>query len=71
MNIKKWSQQMPAEEKKNPRHPEVTFLPPLGMVLAFFDKKVRQPAEKKEADASDEKTVEKLIEKLSEKEKHE
>ena len=57
---------MPAEDKKDPRHPEVTFLPPLGMVLAFFDKKVRKSAGKKEADASDEKTVEKLIEKLSE-----
>ena len=57
---------MPAEDKKDPRHPEVTFLPPLGMALAFFDKKVRKSTSKKEADVSDEKTVEKLIEKLSE-----
>jgi hypothetical protein len=59
------------EEKKEPRHPEVTFLPPLQMVLSFFDKKARertlkkQEAEKKKE--SDEKTVTKLIEKLSEK----
>jgi hypothetical protein len=65
---------MPEEDEKKekePRHPEVTFLPPLNMVLAFFDKKKRKPAEKKEADASDEKTVEKLIEKLSEKKEDE
>ena len=66
---------MPAEDKKEPRHPEVTFLPPLGMVLAFFDKKSRERAQKKQ-DAqnqkeNDEKTVEKLIEKLSEKKKDE
>ena len=59
------------EEKKELRHPEVTFLPPLQMVLSFFDKKARertlkkQEAEKKKE--SDEKTVTKLIEKLSEK----
>jgi len=66
---------MPEEEKKEPRHPEVTFLPPLQMVLSFFDKKARERAQKKQ-DAQkqkekDEKTVEKLIEKLSEKDKDE
>ena len=59
------------EEKKEPLHPEVTFLPPLQMVLSFFDKKARERALKKqEAEKkkeSDEKTVTKLIEKLSEK----
>ena len=69
MSIKKWLKQMPADDKKEPRHPEVTFLPPLGMVLAFFDKKGRERAQKKQdLESSDEKTVEKLIEKLSEKE---
>ncbi len=62
---------MPADDKKKPRHPEVTFLPPLGMVLSFFDKKARERALKKQEDEqkkeSDEKTVAKLIEKLSEK----
>ncbi|NWG08131.1 MAG: hypothetical protein HXY35_15750 [Chloroflexi bacterium] len=53
------------EEKKEPPHPEVTFLPPLQMVLSFLDEKLRKRVPKK--DASDEKTVEKLIEKLSEK----
>jgi hypothetical protein len=62
---------MSADDKKDPRHPEVTFLPPLGMVLAFFDKKARTSAGKKDADVSDEKTVEKLIEKLSEKKEDE
>jgi hypothetical protein len=27
------------DEKTKPRHPEVTFLPPLDMVLSFFKKK--------------------------------
>jgi hypothetical protein len=62
---------MSADDKKDPRHPEVNFLPPLGMVLAFFDKKARKSAGKKDADVSDEKTVEKLIEKLSEKKEDE
>ena len=57
------------DEKKEPRHPEVTFLPPLEMVLAFFDKKKNKRTRKEEA--SDEKSVEKLIEKLSEKEEDE
>lgn len=56
-------------EKKKPLPPETNFLPPLKMFLAFFDKEAR----KKKKDApeqkdSDEKNVEKLIEKLSEKE---
>jgi hypothetical protein len=51
-------------------HPETFFLPPLKMILAFFDKESR---EKKKKDAEEkektvEKNVEKLIEKLSEKE---
>jgi len=29
------------DEKKKPRHPEVTFLPPLDMVLSFFKKKAK------------------------------
>jgi hypothetical protein len=60
------------DEKKGPRHPETNFLPPLNMILTFFDKAFRksdstdQTAEdKKEVDG---KSVEKLIEKLSEKE---
>jgi len=58
------------EEKKEPRHPEVTFLPPLGMVLSFFDRKTRERVQKKQESQQkeNEKTVEKLIEKLSEKE---
>ena len=60
---------MPDKDKKAPRHPEVTFLPPLEMVLAFFDGKAGTRSGKNEKpEASDEKTVEKLIEKLSEKE---
>lgn len=59
------------KDKKEERHPETNFLPPLSMVLTFFDNTFRkrnkkaQTIEEKEAD---EKNVEKLIEKLSEKE---
>ena len=33
-----WRLRMP-DEKTKPRHPEVTFLPPLDMVLSFFKRK--------------------------------
>ena len=59
------------KKKKEPGHPETFFLPPLKMILAFFDKESRQ-REKKKKQATEENTVEKnvekLIEKLSEKE---
>jgi hypothetical protein len=58
-----------SDEKKKPLHPETNFLPPLKMFLAFFDKEARK--RKKDAakqEDPDEKNVEKLIEKLSEKE---
>lgn len=59
-------------EKKAPRHPEVNFLPPLDMVLTFFDRTLRERDEQKKTDEEqkeiNEKNVEKLIEKLSEKE---
>jgi electron transfer flavoprotein alpha/beta subunit len=54
------------KKEKEPFHPETSFLPPLKMFLAFFDKESRQKKQKQED--SDEKKVEKLIEKLSEKE---
>jgi hypothetical protein len=64
---------MSDEKKKRPLHPETFFLPPLKMVLAFFDKEARQSKQKEKdtekQEVSDEKNVEKLIEKLSEKEK--
>lgn len=51
---------------------ETFFLPPLKMVLAFFDKDSRQREKSKKDAEKQEKTVEenlgKLIEKLSEKE---
>lgn len=62
---------MSDDKKKDPVHPETFFLPPLKMILAFFDKESRQREEKKKTaekqETSDEKNVEKLIEKLSEK----
>lgn len=64
---------MSDEKKKDASqpHPETFFLPPLKMILAFFDKETRQ-REKKKKETKEEKTVEKnvekLIEKLSEKE---
>jgi hypothetical protein len=60
---------MSDEKKKDPSPPETFFLPPLKMILAFFDKESREK-KKKEAkeEKAVEKNVEKLIEKLSEKE---
>jgi hypothetical protein len=61
------------EKKKDPSrlHPETFFLPPLKMVLAFFDKESRNREKNKKAaekqEKPTEKDVEKLIEKLSEK----
>jgi hypothetical protein len=59
-----------SDEKKEPRHPETNFLPPLKMFLAFFDKEARRKKKKKDAQQEnpDEKNVEKLIEKLTESE---
>ena len=61
-----------SDEDKNKKslHPETNFLPPLKMFLAFFDKESRQKKKKKNVEKKedvDEKDVEKLIEKLSEK----
>ena len=60
-----------SDEEKKPRHPEINFLPPLDMVLTFFNKTFRKRDSKQEEDEQkevDEKNVAKLIEKLSEKE---
>jgi len=59
------------KDKKKELHPETNFLPPLSMVLTFFDKTFRKRNSKMkttEEKEVDEKNVEKLIEKLSEKE---
>ncbi len=62
---------MPDDEKTKPRHPETNFLPPLDMILTFFDKKKRKANQQEknvnEEKMLEEKKVEKLIEKLSEK----
>jgi hypothetical protein len=63
------------DEKKRTLHAgywrETFFLPPLRMILSAFDKESRQDkSKKKDAEKQqdpDEKTVTKLIEKLSEK----
>ena len=64
---------MSEAEKTKPRHPEINFLPPLDMILTFFDKKkLKRSQQEKTVDDEkilEEKKVEKLIEKLSEKEK--
>jgi hypothetical protein len=56
---------------KGSRLQEVYFLPPLQMVLTFYDRTLHGPVEQKkmtdEQEELNEKTVEKLIEKLSEK----
>jgi hypothetical protein len=61
---------MSEKKKKDPLHPETFFLPPLKMILTFFDKESRQREKEKKAknqEKATEKDVEKLIEKLSEK----
>lgn len=62
---------MSDNRKKEDLHPETNFLPPLSMVLTFFDKAFRKRSSKeripKEKEVN-EKNVERLIEKLSEKE---
>jgi len=64
---------MSEKKKKDPLHPETFFLPPLKMILTFFDKKSRQRKKEKQnaiaenQEKATEKDVEKLIEKLSEK----
>jgi hypothetical protein len=60
---------MSEENKKKDAPGETFFLPPLKMILAFFDKDSRQNEKKKEPNEEKtvEKNVEKLIEKLSEK----
>lgn len=58
------------DKNKKPIHPETNFLPPLKMFLAFFDKESRQKKKKQNVEKQEdvnEKDVEKLIEKLSEK----
>jgi len=56
------------DEKKSSR-PETFFLPPLKMVLSFFDREIKKRRQKNDGeDSTKEKTVTKLIEKLTEKE---
>lgn len=57
-------------EKKDNEKPEIFFLPPLRMLLSFFDKDARRKKAEHAHDdetESKEKTVEKLIEKLNKK----
>jgi hypothetical protein len=59
-------------DKKDSTKPEISFLPPLKMILSFFDKETRQREKEKTAADKKEKYEEKvvkLIEKLSEPEK--
>ncbi|MDX1378582.1 MAG: hypothetical protein R3307_07020 [Anaerolineales bacterium] len=59
-----------SDEQKKPLHPETNFLPPLNMVLTFFNRTFRK-RQQQTVDGQkevNEKDVEKLIEKLSEKE---
>lgn len=59
---------MPDEKKRS--RPEIFFLPPLTMVLSFFDREIKRRLPNQEdgedEKESKEKTVTKLIEKLSE-----
>ena len=59
-----------SDEEKKALHPETNFLPPLNMVLTFFNKTFRKRQQETDSEQKEvnEKNVEKLIEKLSEKE---
>ena len=62
---------MSDKQDKKQIHPETFFLPPLKMVLTFFDKESQQDekdAQPENLENVTEKDLEKLIEKLSEKE---
>ena len=62
---------MSDKQEKKPLHPETFFLPPLKMVLTFFEKESHQnekDAKEQSQEKATEQDVEKLIEKLSEKE---
>jgi hypothetical protein len=62
---------MSNKQDKKKFHPETFFLPPLTMVLTFFDKESQhdqKDAKSENPDNVTEKDLEKLIEKLSEKE---
>ena len=62
---------MSDKQEKKPLHPETFFLPPLKMVLTFFEKESHQSEKDAKAENQEKATeqdVEKLIEKLSEKE---
>jgi hypothetical protein len=63
---------MSDEKDRKSSLPETFFLPPLKMILAFFDKEEHQREKDNAAtemqEKATEKDVEKLIEKLSEKE---
>ena len=62
---------MSDKQEKKRLHPETFFLPPLKMVLTFFEKESHQNEKDSNAETQEKATeqdVEKLIEKLSEKE---
>ena len=62
---------MSEKQEKKRLHPETFFLPPLKMVLTFFEKESHQneqDAKTENQEKATEQDVEKLIEKLSEKE---
>lgn len=61
-----------SEDKKTAR-PEISFLPPLKMVLAFFDREARKRASLKKDDTRPVNTtghdVKRIIDRLNEKDK--
>ncbi len=57
-----------SDEKEKPVNTETNFLPPLKMFLAFPDRDVeRNEKDAEKQEGLDEKNIERLIEKLSEK----
>jgi len=62
---------MSDKQEKKPLHPETFFLPPLKMILTFFEKESHEndkDANAENQEKATEQDLEKLIEKLSEKE---
>jgi hypothetical protein len=58
-----------SEEKKKPVRPEIFFLPPLKMVLSFFDRKSEKKKDAQPRDESKEQDVKRIINRLNDNDK--
>jgi hypothetical protein len=62
---------MSDSDEKKPSRPEISFLPPLKMVLAFFDREARKRMLKKDdtvpLESKEEQDVKRIIDRLNNK----